>query len=75
MINSVAVHIIFACNVNLVTLVPADDLAPDGARPSGDTMLNAKLHMFLELSLVIGTYATEDMRCPTNDIYTACMLM
>ena len=31
MINSVAVHIIFACNVNLVTMVPADDLAPEGA--------------------------------------------
>ena len=31
---------------NLVTTVPADGLAPGGARPSAGTVLTEKLHWF-----------------------------
>ena len=36
----------FVTDPNLVITLPADALAPNGARPSADTMLTEKLGMF-----------------------------
>ena len=37
---------IYMWDPNLVSTVPADGLAPNGARPSAGTMLITKFHMF-----------------------------
>ena len=38
---------IYTWDPSFVSIVPADGLAPNGARPSAGTVLITKLHMFL----------------------------
>ena len=63
-------------NLNLVITVPADALAPNGARPSAGTVLTEKLAMFslkfhwLSMILCTGDIIQNDHRNPANSLAT-----